>query len=266
MDRNLKRWLSVVFITFNEEKRILKTIKAIDEIADEIIVIDSFSTDKTLDIIKENIDSKKIIIRQREFSWFASQVNFWLDLVSYDWSLYLDADEVFTQELAKEVKELVNANLSNFDWYWIPFKSRILDYTLEIWDKYLRLFKSWTTHLEWEIFPKIVCSWKTSILNWYLIHESWIDYDFWIERKLNKYTTRRANIETEKKQFSKAEIFLKIIFFPLLYFFYYYFYKLRFKYWFSWFITALTDSSSHIFRYAKIYEKQYILNKRNEKN
>ncbi len=132
--------LSVAIITFNEERIIGKTLSAISDLADEIIVIDSFSTDSTPDIIK------KLNVRfyQEEWQGYAKQKNLAISKCTGNWILVLDADEVITEDLKSEIKNLLQQ--PTCDGYkiarklyignkWIRFGGYFPDYQL-------RLFKN----------------------------------------------------------------------------------------------------------------------------
>lgn len=95
--------LSAVVITYNEEKNILDYINQLDFV-DEIIVLDSFSTDQTTKLI-EKLPNIKIFYRK--FDNFTSQKNFATNLTSNDWILFLDADERIDNTFKREVKEIL---------------------------------------------------------------------------------------------------------------------------------------------------------------
>jgi glycosyltransferase involved in cell wall biosynthesis len=110
--------LSVCIITFNEEDNIRDCLKSV-EWADEIVVVDSFSRDRTVDICREFTD--KII--QREWEGHISQKTFALESASHDWALCLDADERATPELAAEIQDVlrrVRAGEEKFAGYYMP--------------------------------------------------------------------------------------------------------------------------------------------------
>jgi glycosyltransferase involved in cell wall biosynthesis len=88
--------LSVVIITFNEEKNIGRCIDSVLLCADEIIVLDSYSSDDTLAIAR----SKGAVIHQSGFDGYISQKNKAINLASYDRVLLLDADEAISKELS----------------------------------------------------------------------------------------------------------------------------------------------------------------------
>ena len=95
--------ISVVIITFNEEKRIEPALKSVKSIAEEIIVVDSFSTDETLRIVQKYTDR----IYQRKWTNYSDQKNFANKKARYPWILSLDADERLSDELRREIEALL---------------------------------------------------------------------------------------------------------------------------------------------------------------
>ena len=91
--------LSVLLITYNEEANIERTLAALNWVS-SILVIDSGSTDRTLDILASE---PTVTVRHRRFDSFADQCNFGLDLIKTEWVLSLDADYVVTSALAEEI-------------------------------------------------------------------------------------------------------------------------------------------------------------------
>ena len=97
--------ISVYIICFNEENRIQKALESVTW-AGEIIIVDSFSTDKTLEMCARYTDA----IYKRQFAGYGLQKNYALSLVKRKWALNIDADEVVTEELRKEIEELKEAD------------------------------------------------------------------------------------------------------------------------------------------------------------
>ncbi|NVO19509.1 MAG: glycosyltransferase family 2 protein [Bacteroidetes bacterium] len=138
--------LSVVIITFNEEKQIGRCIDSVLGIADEVIVLDSFSTDTTEIICRQ----KGAIFHQHEFDGYIEQKNRALSIASFDFILSLDADEVLSDELRSsigEVKQNPTASgftmnrLNNYCGKWIRHggwypdkKLRLIDRRLGKWE------------------------------------------------------------------------------------------------------------------------------------
>ena len=106
--------LSLFVITKNEEKNIAKCIISAKNIVNEIIVVDSFSQDKTALICRD----LGAIVFEHKFEGFAQQKNFALSKVSGDWALSLDADETLTPQLAEEIKQAIASD--QYDGYQLP--------------------------------------------------------------------------------------------------------------------------------------------------
>src|SRR5947207_1091419 len=102
-DRKKNMKLSVIIIAKNEGKRIEKCIKSVSFV-DEVIVINDESTDNTVIIAKKN---KAIIINNKKKN-FSEQRNVGLEKAKGEWILYLDADEIVTPELRKEIESIIN--------------------------------------------------------------------------------------------------------------------------------------------------------------
>jgi glycosyltransferase involved in cell wall biosynthesis len=97
--------LSVCIICFNEAENIARTLNSVYEIAGEIILVDSGSTDCTLEIARSYGPKVKIFVEP--WKGFAPQKNFALEKASCDWVLSLDADESLSPELADEIARVV---------------------------------------------------------------------------------------------------------------------------------------------------------------
>jgi len=94
--------LSVVIITFNEERNIERCLLSVQELADEILVVDSFSKDKTLEICKKY----NVRLIQNPFEGHIQQKNFAMQQAQFDWILSLDADEALSEELSKSIAHI----------------------------------------------------------------------------------------------------------------------------------------------------------------
>ena len=104
-----KEKVSGLIITHNEEKNIREVLECFD-FCDEIVIVDSFSTDRTLEIA-ETFPNVKII--QNKFENFTKQRNLALDNAKNDWVLFLDGDERITPELKAEIIETLNSENKN---------------------------------------------------------------------------------------------------------------------------------------------------------
>ncbi len=96
--------LSVGIITYNEERILKKTLDAVKEIADEIIIVDSNSTDNTVKIA----ESKGAVVYTEDWKGFGPQKNSVIEKCKGDWILLIDADEVVSKELKLKIKEIID--------------------------------------------------------------------------------------------------------------------------------------------------------------
>src|ERR1035438_9055737 len=94
--------LSVVIITYNEEKNIARCLESIREVADEVIVMDSFSTDRTEQICKE----KDVRFYQHAFEGHIEQKNYAAMFTNYPFVLSLDADEALSETLIRNILQV----------------------------------------------------------------------------------------------------------------------------------------------------------------
>ncbi|MDO8621159.1 MAG: glycosyltransferase family 2 protein [Candidatus Levybacteria bacterium] len=141
----MNKTLSVVLATFNEEKNLDSCLTSVEGIADEIIVVDGGSRDKTIEIAKKHNARIHITTNPQNFHINKQMA---IDMATCDWILQLDADERASPELAKEIKEKIrNLKLeirNSVNGYWIPRKNWFLgrflmkggvypDYTLRLY-------------------------------------------------------------------------------------------------------------------------------------
>jgi glycosyltransferase involved in cell wall biosynthesis len=106
------RSLSAVIIAQDEERTIGKVLAAVKDFASEIILVDSGSTDQTIEIARAH--GAKVL--HQEWLGYSAQKNFALTHANCDWILSLDADEIVTAELAAEIKATLSGELAeNFD-------------------------------------------------------------------------------------------------------------------------------------------------------
>lgn len=132
--------ISATIITKNEEASIERCILSLKEVVDEIIVIDSFSTDRT----KEICNNLGVSFYQNKFEGHIQQKNFAITKTKNDYILSLDADEALSDELISEIKEL-KSNLkykaykinryNNYMSKWIEFTDWNPDWKIRLFDK-----------------------------------------------------------------------------------------------------------------------------------
>ena len=96
--------LSVVIITYNEEKNIGRCIDSVKEVADEIVVLDSFSTDRTVQIA----EAKGAFVYRQKFAGYVAQKNKALEFAENNYVLSLDADEALDDTLKASILKAKN--------------------------------------------------------------------------------------------------------------------------------------------------------------
>ncbi len=147
--------ISAVIIAFNEEQKIADAIKSVDW-ANEILVVDSESTDRTREIAK-NLGAKVLI---EKWQGFSKQKQFAVDMAAHDWIFSLDADECVSEELKNEITRLKNLpENQSADGYRIPRLSFYMN----------RPIRHGGWHPDWQLrfFNRRKGKWKDV-----LIHES----------------------------------------------------------------------------------------------
>jgi glycosyltransferase involved in cell wall biosynthesis len=132
--------ISAVIITFNEERNIVGCLQSLDGIADEIVVVDSFSTDATEELCKPF----NVMFLQHPFEGYMQQKSWACNQAEYDYILQLDADEQLSDELKcsiLEVKAEWKADgysfnrLTNYLGKWIRHSGWYPDAKLRLWDR-----------------------------------------------------------------------------------------------------------------------------------
>jgi glycosyltransferase involved in cell wall biosynthesis len=134
--------LIIIILTFNEEIHLKRCIKSLQNLKAEILVVDSFSTDRTLEIAR----SSGTRILQHQFLNHANQFNWALDQLNsnFDWVLRIDADEVVTTELCDEIKNRLSLLSSDVSGVLVRrriiFQGKLINYGGAT-TKVLRLFR-----------------------------------------------------------------------------------------------------------------------------
>ncbi|MFC4477614.1 glycosyltransferase family 2 protein [Flavobacterium chungangensis] len=188
-----KQKLSVLIITLNEEHHIKSLLEDID-FADEIIVVDSYSTDKTVPIV-ESFENVKLI--QNPFIDYTSQRNFALEQAKNSWVLFIDADERLTPELKSEIVTAINAEKAAsayFVYRIFMFKERQLNFSGWQTDKIFRLFNKSKCRYNEErtVHEKLIVNGPISTLKNKIIHFSYSSYEDY-KSKMYNYGILKAN-------------------------------------------------------------------------
>ncbi|MGK0412506.1 MAG: glycosyltransferase involved in cell wall biosynthesis [Polaribacter sp.] len=239
--------ITAIIPTLNEEIHISAAIQSVS-FANEVIVIDSFSTDKTLEIAEKcNV---KII--KRKFDDFSSQKNFAIEQAKHPWIYILDADERVTPEVELEILEAVQ-NPNCFVGFNVRrsfyFAGKNINYGGCQRDKVVRLFLKKECKYKGVVHEKIVTSGKIGFFKNKIEHYSYKSYDHYIS-KMNHYGALRGKQYFEEgKKVNLFHILIK----PPARFVIHYFIRLGFLDGFPGYIFAKTQAYGVYTRYIKLW-------------
>ena len=226
--------LSVVIITFNEEANIGRTLGSVQPlVADgkgEIIVVDSGSTDRTVEIAKSF--GAKVFFE--EWQGFATQKNSAIDKAQGDWILSLDADEEVSDGLTKEIEEICHSRaedgFGSANGYWLKRRNYFLGRPLRrggFWpDPKLRMFRRGMGRVESRaVHETFQVTGRLGELSYPILHHSYPTLSDYIEH-MNRYSSLGAEMLVAK---GKARFsFINIVLRPLFTFIYNYVFRLGF--------------------------------------
>ena len=241
------RKLSAVIITFNEARNIKRCIESLQGVADEIIVVDSFSTDATTSICK----GLGVHFYEREWKGYSKQKNFGNGLASNDWILSIDADEALSEDLQKAIitvkteahENFSFARLTNYCGKWIKHSG---------WypDTKTRMFNRAKSDWQGEVHETLtIDSQSVKKLNGDLLHYSYNSVSDHVKRT-NRYSTIGAQELFDKKKKLSA---FNLIFNPWLKFHKLYFLKLGFLDGMAGFTIALITAYGTFLKYIKLH-------------
>jgi len=244
--------LSVVIIALNEEDRIEEALESCSGIADEIVVIDGYSTDKTVEIA-EKYGAK---IYMNPFSDFGSQKNFALDKAKNQWVLNLDADERVSGTLEKEIRHLKQKpdNEIDADGFLIKRKTFYLGRWIKHsgWypDRKLRLFRKDKSRWQGRIHEGLILEGKTGKIAGDILHFTYRNITDHINR-LNRYSHMQAEDIARKK---KKLLYLRALLLPPITFIRFYLWKLGILDGLPGLVIALVSSWATAMKYLKAIE------------
>ena len=183
---------SVILITKNEEAAIARVLRSV-AFADEIVVVDSGSTDRTVEIAREL--GAKVTVTDY-WPGFGTQKNRALDFATGDWVLSLDADEWLTAESAEEIRRAVAASAAGTAAYRMPRRSSFCGRFLQHsgwWPDYVvRLFRRGQARFSDDsVHERVIADGTIGTLREPIMHETFADLDDLVG-KMNRYSTLTA--------------------------------------------------------------------------
>jgi glycosyltransferase involved in cell wall biosynthesis len=243
--------LSVVLITYNEEKNIARCLDSVKEIADEIVVVDSFSNDRTKEICK----AYQVRFIQNEFKGHIEQKNFAADLAQNDYVLSLDADEALDSKLKTSIlKEKARFSKDAYEMNrvtcylgkWIRHGAWYPDRKLRLWNRHKGRWGGQNPH------DCYMMNDGSSIgrLKGDLLHYSYYSVEEHV-KQFDKFTSISAQqMFAEGKKSSVLQIFLS----PLVSFFKGFFLKMAFLDGFYGIVICIINSFATFIKYLKLRE------------
>lgn len=204
--------ISAVVLAKNEEENIEKCLQSVGW-CDELILVDDYSKDKTVEIAKE-IGAK--VFKRKLENDFSAQRNFGLSKASGEWILFVDADEIVSEDLASEIKRAIKT--SDVNGYLIKRVGVVEEWILRLGRKSSGKW-SREVHEVWNIKGKV------GKLASPLLHSPASSFKEFVA-KINKYSSLHAK---ENQKEGKKSNLLKIIFMPFLKFISVFFLKRGYK-------------------------------------
>ncbi|MCB1176060.1 MAG: glycosyltransferase family 2 protein [Leptospiraceae bacterium] len=243
---------SVAIITYNEELNIKDCIDSCHDIADEIIILDSYSTDKTLEIASSY---PKVKISQAPFNGHIEQKNNAIKLCNGEWILSIDADERVSKNLKSEIIELIKKDSIPFNGFKIPRLTFHIGrfirhggwYPLKRYRFFRKGFARWTGENPHDY---IEIEGKGSSLKGDIIHYSFKDLTHQVDT-INKFSSIVGYTRFHK---NISFPILKSLYKPFVKFLEMYIFKLGFLDGYPGFVIAISSAYSTFLKFAKLYE------------
>lgn len=200
--------LSVVILTFNSQKYLADVLQSAD-FADEIVVVDSGSTDETFKIATS---FKNVTFIHQDWLGFGQQKQFGVNCAKNDWIFVLDSDEVITDELKMEIKQVLKK--PNFKAYFVarlnyffnkPIKTMGLypDFSIRFFNRNYACFSDDGVH------EKVICECKIGKLKNHFIHHAYESVEQFIAKQ-NLYSSLGAKQNKIKAIFNPFWTFFRL--------------------------------------------------------
>mgnify|MGYP000853169990 CR=1 FL=1 len=242
--------LSAVIITFNEEKNIARCLDSLIGIADDVVVVDSFSTDRTEEICK----SKNVRFIQHAFEGHIQQKNWAITQAQFPHILSLDADEALDENLKKSILHEKNNGkkdgyymnrLTNYCGKWIKHCGWYPDKKLRLWDSRKGKWTGINPHDKYEMYAG---DGTTAHIKGDILHYSFYTIDQHL-KQVDYFTTISSKALFEKGK--TANVFHLIVN-PAVKFFRDYIFKLGFLDGYYGFVVCKISAKATYMKYAKL--------------
>lgn len=242
--------VSAVIITLNEEAIIAETLSKLWW-CNEIIIVDSGSTDKTVAICEQH----GCTVFFRPFNGFGEQKNFGVSKAKNNWILCIDADEILSEPLIDEMRAELGKPQIDYVAFTVPrnlvFMNKVFEYGKESGSSLIRLFNK--AHGGWDgavVHEKVTVKGSVKKLKNKILHYSYHDYDQFLT-KINLYSSLGSKKMLERKSTKgKALVVLALPF----NFFKYYIVDRNFLNGYRGFVWAVFNTFYHFVKYLKFQE------------
>ena len=246
--------ISATVITYNEESKIDRALSSLRELCDEIVVVDSFSTDSTLERCRRYTDR----IKQRAWPGYRDQKQYATDQATHDWILSLDGDEEVGAVLCQEIQRWKESRTeADCNGYYVSrkafFLGRAINHTTWYPDWQLRLFRK--SRGKWEggrVHESFRVQPPTSRLRGDLHHYTYASIDEYLEQ-LSRFSALAAADSLDRGQRSG---FGQLALRPLAAFFNNYLLRRGFLDGSAGFAVSVLASVSIFFKYLRLWQLQ----------
>ncbi len=242
--------ISVVIITYNEQDRLEPTLKSVADIASELIVVDSYSTDDTIKISKKY--TKKVF--QRKWINYSDQKNFANSKASFPWILSLDADERLSTELHGELLQLKNKEPES-NGFSMPrqvfYLGRWIKHTVWYPDRKLCLFRKDKANWEGElVHERLVIEGEIKKLKGAILHFTYSNIHEHLDQINASSDLAAQKLYAKQKKCGWG----RLVLLPIFGFIRSYYFKAGILDGFAGFVVSVLHGYSIFLRYAKLRE------------
>jgi glycosyltransferase involved in cell wall biosynthesis len=252
IDRKQELKVSVYMITYNNEETIERALKSLSW-ADEIVIVDSFSNDRTVEIGRKFTDK----IFQRKWPGHRDQYQYAADLTGNEWIMFVDADEEVSPELAEEIRKELNGNMESVDGFFAYrqtfYLGRWIRYGGWYPDGEIRLYRRGKGRWEGGLHARVVVNGKVQPLKNLYHHYTYRNISDQIQT-IDKYSTMAAeDLVTSTKPFRLTYLFFN----PIFRFLKDYILKLGFLDGIPGLVIAVSTAYYAFIKYAKLWERYF---------
>jgi glycosyltransferase involved in cell wall biosynthesis len=244
--------VSVYMITYNNEETVERALKSVTW-ANEIVIVDSFSNDRTAEIGRKYTDK----LFQRKWPGHRDQYQYAADLTSHEWIMFVDADEEVSPELVDEIQEALKRKTSEVDGFFIYRRT----FYLGRWIRYggwypdgeIRLYRRNRGRWEGGLHARVVVSGRVQPLKNLYHHYTYRDISDQIQTIDTYSTTAAEDLVTSTRPFALTHL----LFNPIFRFLKDYILKLGFLDGIPGLVIAVSTAYYAFIKYAKLWERHF---------